>query len=184
MGLRELCRAISLALAVAVGFFLLSLGQPRDGWAGDLPPPSGAPILTVTGAIAVTNATVGNGKTAAVFDRAMLEALPKTTIRTTTPWTEGERNFEGVRVRDLLQRLGAKGSSVSVSAIDDYHIDIPMEDFATFEVLVVYAIDGVNLPDDDKGPLWIVYPFSSDPTLNKDIYFARSVWQIDRMVVQ
>jgi hypothetical protein len=184
MGLRELRRVGSLALAVAFGFFLLSLGRPLYGWAGDLPPPSGVPILTVTGAIAVMNATMANGKGAAVFDRAMLAALPKSTIRTTTPWTEGEQTFEGVLVRDVLRQVGAKGSSVDVAAIDDYRIDIPMEDFNSFDVLLVYAIGGVDLPDNDKGPLWIVYPFSSDPTLNKDIFFARSVWQVDRMVVQ
>ena len=179
MGLRELCRVGCLALAIAFGFFFISFAWPGLGWAGDLPPPAGAPILTITGAIALTNA---DG--AAVFDRTMLEALPKATIRTTTPWTEGERSFQGVLIRDLLQRLGAKGMTVEVAAIDDYRIEIPVADFTSFNVLLVYAIDGMALPADDKGPLWIVYPFSSDAALNKDIYFARSVWQVDRLVVQ
>ena len=162
MGLRALRRVGSLAFTVAFGFFITSLL-----WAGDLPAPIGAPILTVSGAIGVTNSTMADGNRAAVFDRAMLEALPKTTIRTTTPWTEGERSFEGVLLRDLLQSLRAKGSSLTVAAIDDYRIDIPMEDFSSFDVLLAYAIDGAALPADDKGPLWIIYPFSSDPTLNR-----------------
>ncbi len=53
--------------------------------AGTLGQPAGAVILSVKGKIAVTN----NGDTAD-FDMAMLEALPRTSFKTSTPWTDAD----------------------------------------------------------------------------------------------
>ena len=58
--------------------------------AAELAAPTGPVILSVSGAIGVHN----SGDTA-VFDMAALEALPKSEIRTSTPWT-GVSTFEGV----------------------------------------------------------------------------------------
>jgi hypothetical protein len=51
-------------------------------------------------------------------------------------------------------------------------------------VIIAYAMDGKPLPPDDKGPLWIIYPFSQVPALQRDLYFARGVWQLNRLTVQ
>jgi len=120
----------------------------------------------------------------AAFDLDQLKALPATTVTTMTPWSEGENKFEGVRLRDLLDHLGAKGTSVIASAVDDYQSVIPMEDVRDYDVIVAYAMNGKPLPLDDKGPLWIIYPYSAHSELQKDIYFARSVWQLKRLTVK
>src|SRR3569623_2302878 len=99
---------------------LLLLAGPAMA-ADALPTPRGAPILSVSGAIAVTNQ---NGK--AVFDLALLQSLPQVSIVTETPWTEGASRFDGVRVRDLMDRLGAEGQTVVASAIDEYRREIPL----------------------------------------------------------
>ena len=36
----------------------------------------------------------------------------------------------------------------------------------------------------DKGPLFIVYPFDSDPELKQQIYYNRSAWQVARLLVE
>ncbi len=165
-----------LGAAVAGALLLLS-GSALA--AETLPAPQSPPILVVSGAIAVTNE---DGK--AVFDLALLQSLPRASLVTETPWTNGEVHFDGVWMRDLLARLGAEGRSVTVTGIDEYRIDIPMRDFQDYDVLVAYAEDGRPLRPDDKGPLWIVYPFSADPGLKKDIYFSRCVWQLRGLTVQ
>jgi len=101
-----------------------------------------------------------------------------------TPWTDGENLFEGVRLRDLLARLGAQGNAVLADAVDDYAVKIPMEDIRDYDVIVAYAMNGKPLPLDDKGPLWVIYPYSEYFGLQKDLYFARSVWQLNRLTVQ
>ena len=35
----------------------------------------------------------------------------------------------------------------------------------------------------DKGPLWIVYPFDSNPSYSTEVTYARSIWQLDRIEV-
>ncbi len=47
-----------------------------------------------------------------------------------------------------------------------------------------YAMNGKPLPLDDKGPLWVIYPYSEHSGLQKDLYFSRSVWQLNRLTVQ
>jgi hypothetical protein len=157
---------------------LLLLAVPAMA-ADALPAPQGAPILYVSGAIAITNQ---DGK--AAFDLALLKSLPHVSLVTETPWTDGAISFDGVRVHDLLTRLGAEGKTVVAAAIDEYRSEIPMADFSDYDVIIAYAEDGKPLRPDDKGPLWIVYPFSADPGLKKDIYFSRCVWQLSGLTVQ
>jgi hypothetical protein len=161
------------ALVVLVFGWSLPIGAEA------LPKPAGLTILVVDGRISTTNQ---NG--AAAFDLALLKSLPMVTLKTTTPWTEGENEFEGVRMRDLLDRLGGQGTQVTAAAIDEYQTDIPIADFRDYDVVLAYAMNGTPLPPDDKGPLWIVYPFSANPVLQKDLFFARCVWQVSRMTVR
>ena len=80
--------------------------------------------------------------------------------------------------------LGAQGNAVFADAVDDYAVKIPMEDIRDYDVIVAYAVNGKSLPADDKGPLWVIYPYSEYSRLQKDLYFSRSVWQLNRLTVQ
>ena len=135
------------------------------------------------GTVLVVDGTIAGGQPAA-FDLAMLKSLPVVEVTTMTPWTDGENRYEGVRIRDLLQRLGARGNAVMADAVDDYQVPIPMEDIEDYDVIVAYAQNGKPLPEDDKGPLWVIYPYSEHARLQKDVYFSRSVWQLNRLTVQ
>lgn len=134
-------------------------------------------------AILVIDGKVAGGMPVA-FDLARLKALPATTITTMTPWTEGENRFDGVRLSDLLAHLGIAERAIIADSVDDYRITIPLQDIRDYDVIVAYAMNGRPLPRDDKGPLWIVYPFSEYFGLQKDLYFARAVWQLNRLTVQ
>ena len=141
--------------------------------------PSDEPILTISGDIAVTN---GDGK--AVFDRAMLESLGTVRFTTMTPWYDTPVEFEGVPVRAVLEAVGASGEQVTAVALNDYKATIPAEDFAKFDVLLALKRDGEYMPVRDKGPLFIVYPYDSDPELQNQKYYGRSVWQLSALVVE
>ncbi|GAB2177714.1 molybdopterin-dependent oxidoreductase [Dongia sp. agr-C8] len=160
---------------------LMGIGVATIGW------PGGSSVMaqaaTPAGTILVIDGNVSGGQPAA-FDLAALKALPVTRITTMTPWTDGENLYEGVKIRDLLERLGAEGQSIIADAVDDYKVKIPMEDVRDYDVIVAYAVDGKPLPEDDKGPLWIIYPYSEHSGLQKDLYFSRSVWQLNRLTVQ
>ena len=114
--------------------------------------PTGKVLLSVTG-----NITVRNTTDAAVFDLAMLEKLPQFSFQTRTPWYPEPRKFTGVRLRDLLQTLGAQGrASVSAEALNDYRAVIPAEDWTDFDLLVAWRLDDAPMLVRDKGPLVII----------------------------
>ena len=148
-------------------------------WAGSLPMPTGTPILTISGAISDTN--VGD---TATFDRAMLENLGMVKIVTTTPWYQGPMTFEGVPMEKLMADVGAKGQRVVAYALNDYTTEIPMEDFAKHHAILALKRNGEYMPVRDKGPLFIVYPYDSEPELKSQIFYSRSAWQVARLVVK
>jgi len=141
--------------------------------------PNSKVILTVTGKIANTN----KGD-AAVFDRSMLEALGIDGFETMTPWYNRPVRFDGVRMRRLLQAVGASGTSVTAVALNNYTTDIPSTDFERYGVLLAMKRDGVDMPVSDKGPLFIVYPYDSEPELKSQLFYSRSAWQVAELIVK
>ncbi|HSA79265.1 MAG TPA: hypothetical protein VLE23_00500 [Geminicoccaceae bacterium] len=161
-----------------LGFALIvAVGAPLR--ANDLPRPAERVILTVAGAIARTNSP---GQ--AEFDHAMLEQIGTTRLRTWTPWTEGEPEFEGVLARQLMAALGATGTAVRAVALNDFESTIPLADFDRYPVLLATRIDGKRLEVRDKGPIWIVYPWSDHPELDDLPTRRKSVWQLTSLHVQ
>ncbi len=92
-------RLVSGLFLAALSALLLGAGPPPSQSAGvqELGVPEGRVILTISGRIGRTN-----GKGVADFDRAMLEAMPFTTVETMTPWTDGMARFEGPLALDLM----------------------------------------------------------------------------------
>ena len=165
-----------VVVLLCAGFGLLSSFSAK---AEALPHPTGKPILTVTGKIAVTNAG-GN----AVFDREMIEALGETSFSTTTPWYDGPHKFEGVPLRKLLDTVGGAGDRLVVTALNDYVTEIPIADAREFGVILALKRDGQYMPVSDKGPIFIIYPFDSNATLKAQVYYKRSAWQVSRIEVK
>jgi len=165
-------------LRAAITGTMIMLGVTTAQWVAG----SAVEAAEAASTVLVVDGRIAQGK--ATFDLAALKALPHVTIKTMTPWSDGENEFEGVRARDLLDRVGAQGTTVLAAAVDDYQIAIPIEDFRDNDVILAFAMNGVALPLDNKGPLWIIYPFSDRPSLQKDLYFSRSVWQLNRLTVK
>lgn len=161
----------ALALAGAMTF--------GSAFAGTLEPPAGKPILTISGTISETNAPAG-----ALFDRAMLEKIGMVTVETKTPWYNGPMKFEGVPMDKLMAEVGAKGQKVVAYALNDYTTEIPMEDFAKHHAILALKRNGDYMPVRDKGPLFVIYPYDSEPELASQTYYSRSAWQVARLVVK
>ena len=157
----------------------LIVGMSDPVRANDLPRPTEQVILTIAGAITRTNAP---GQ--AEFDHAMLEQLGLTRLRTWTPWTEGEPEFQGVLARQLMAAVGATGTTVRAVALNDFESTIPLADFERYPVLLATSIDGRQLEVRDKGPIWIVYPWSDHPELDDLPTRRKSVWQLSSLHVQ
>lgn len=144
-----------------------------------LPEPKGRPILTVSGKISVTN----RGDKAE-FDRDMLEAIGMESFTTATPWYSAPAKFEGVSFAKVMDRLGASGQHLMVVALNDYSSDIPMEDIKKYKVLLALKVNGEYMSVRDKGPIFIIYPFDTDPVLQHQTFYGRAVWQVSKIVVK
>jgi hypothetical protein len=163
-------RSITRRVLLAAGFLGLGAVSP----AGSQPE---KPILTVSG-------KVNGEKGAVVFDRSALEQLGTIAIETTTPWHTGKVRFEGVPMSVLMKTVGASGTMVEAYALNDYSTVIPAEDFAKHNVILAIRKDGEYMPVRDKGPLFIVYPYDSDPDLKSQKYYGRSAWQVKELKVK
>ncbi|GLU28136.1 MULTISPECIES: oxidoreductase [Brucella/Ochrobactrum group] len=160
-------------------FFLIPLFWATAPFAEPLSAPTGKPILVISGNIANTN--VGD---TAQFDREMLEAIGLQSVETTNPWYDGRVKFDGVSMDRLMTLVGAKGTKVTAVALNDYVSTLPMEDFKTFNVILALKRDGNYMPVRDKGPLFIIYPYESDPKLQSQTYYTRSAWQVAKLIVE
>tara|TARA_R110002020_G_scaffold225869_4_gene436162 strand:+ start:4494 stop:5000 length:507 start_codon:yes stop_codon:yes gene_type:complete len=164
---RTLLPAFALAVSTALPVFAQELALPK----GDV-------ILTVSGSLQITNV---DGT--AQFDLEMLEALDATTFETTTIWTDGEHSFTGVSLEALADRLGFEGETLRATAINDYAIDIPLGDAVEGGPIIAYRMDGDTMSVRDKGPLWVVYPYSANADYRSEVVYSRSIWQLDRIKV-
>ncbi len=153
--------------------FLILMGGLMVNQAMALDPPAGKTILVVSGDITQTN--MGNE---AHFDMAMLASLEQGEIVTKTPWHEGEVLFSGPLGVSLLAEVGAQGSGLRVTALNDYAADIPVSDFAEHGVVLATHKNGEPMSIREQGPIFIAYPFDDKPNLLTETYLTRSVWQV------
>ena len=163
---------LSMVATAAIG------GRTLPTMAGTLPPPAGEVLLTVTGAISATN-----DAGAARLDRAQLLAWGPGQLRTTTPWTEGAATFEGVFGDRLLAELGVIGTLLRCTALNDYSVDIPVQELREFPVLFALQQDGEALKPRGRGPIWVVYPWSQHPDLDDRLHRQRAIWQLTAIAV-
>jgi hypothetical protein len=125
-------------------------------------------ILTVDGAVGAK----------AEFTRETLEALGLATIRTSTPWHDGVQTFEGVPLAKLMEKVQATGDRADVVALNRYTMELPLADFARYDVILATRRNGQPMDIKDKGPLFVIYPFDARPDLKTEVYYSRSVWQV------
>lgn len=161
------------------GGMALGLALAGAALADTLPVPQGEVVLTVSGDIAVSNSPEG-----AVLDIGALESMEPVEFETTTIWTDGPQQFRGVPLATLMERLGAKGQVIAASALNDYTVEIPLEDAVPDGPIIAFEQNGKVLSVRDKGPLWIVYPYDTRTEYQSEVIYARSIWQLARIEVK
>lgn len=160
----NLCR--TLALATVTGLATL------------MPAGAETPLLTVTGTVD------GKSGTSVAFDAADLAALPQITFTTSTIWTEGPQEFTGVSLGAVLKAAQMTGTTLQAYAANDYSVEIPVEDWPENAPIIAQSRNGTPMTIRDKGPLWIVYPYDSDPAYRSEVIYTRSIWQLERIEVR
>jgi hypothetical protein len=78
---------------------------------------------------------------------------------------------------------GARGTLLKATALNDYEVSLPFEDATRHGAFLATRLDGQLLRVRDRGPLWILYPWSSRQELNTATYRERSIWQLRQIEV-
>lgn len=141
-------------------------------------PPAGPVLLTVTWPQAD-----GPEREPVLFDRAALEALEQDSFSTNTIWTSGPQTFAGPRLTKLLECLEVRDGLLTLSAQNEYLIEIEFDTVRPDGALIAMSRNGETMTTRNKGPLWVVYPYDADPVFQTETYYAQSIWQLDRIEI-
>ncbi|THF93418.1 MAG: oxidoreductase [Sulfitobacter sp. SK025] len=149
-------------------------------------------IYALVGALAIASAAnagetlldVSIGDQQHKYTLEDLQALPSTEFATTTIWTDGQQVFEGVLLKELLGKLDVTEGEIEATAINDYSVTLPVSDATVDGPIVAYLLNGSLMSRRGKGPLWIVYPYDSNPSYKTETIYSRSIWQMDRIAVK
>jgi hypothetical protein len=112
------------------------------------------------------------------LELAALDAGLRQTLTTHTPWTHGPQQFEGNPLRQLLPPAALTSPRLQVIALDDYRVDIPMADVTEHGLFLAWRRNAALMPVRDRGPFWLVYPWTDRPALDRPDFHRRSVWQV------
>lgn len=169
-------RCFPQALAALLCFGLWTC--PLHAETKPLPSPQGAVLLTVSGKIGLSNGVDDKGLPVARFDRAMLDALPSSIIRTTTPWHEAVTQFDGVAPVALMQAVKAEGTIARAIALNEYVVEIPVSDFMQGICVLALKVDGKTMSVREKGPIFVIYAYDQFPRSQRDTLAHKSIWQL------
>ncbi|AXE31234.1 oxidoreductase [Chromobacterium phragmitis] len=150
--------------------------------------------LSLTGAAQAAGATLtisGNidrfndpAKRSYVFSEAELDKLPMREITTATDWTP-KGTFRGPLLRDLLAKVGARGTRIKFLGEDNYNVTIPASDFSKYDAILARTWNNKPLQLNSFGPFWVMYPLPSMSTSETSgIFIAKLAWQVTRIEVK
>ncbi|RBP80616.1 hypothetical protein EBI01_15100 [Marinomonas rhizomae] len=165
---------------IVAGIIFLGGFALNDSYAQTLPKPTGTVILTISGNITNTN----TDEQTAEFDRDMLMSLEVIDQQTMTPWSEGVDIYRGPLLRSVMATVGAKTGELSVTALNDYSAEVPKQDGEDYDVILAMDMNGKPMRIRERGPIFLLYPFSDLPSLNNEVIHNRSVWQIKSINIE
>lgn len=134
------------------------------------------------GALADTLTIQGPDREVVLTQQEVL-ALGEKPLTTTTPWTEGEHIFEGASLASVLALAGIEEGKVVATALDGYTFEVPLAAAFDAGAYVAVSQDGELMQVREKGPFWIIFPWSERPELvNREIR-NWAVWHLARLKV-
>lgn len=156
----------------------LLLPLPRPAVAAADQPPLGAPAGEIVLRVEGVAPGVQNLRGKAAFDLGMLQNIATDSFTTRTPWAPEPQTFRGIPLVALLARLGITEGELIARASNDYRIAIPVTDAIKGGPLIAWEVDGRRLDLRSRGPLWLIYPFDSDPRWKSERIYSSSIWQL------
>lgn len=135
--------------------------------------------------VVLTLAVLGQPQFQRQYTLADLQALPTISRRSVLPEDAQVHDWQGVRLSTLLDGIERHGARrLRIEALNDYSALIPLSDLDTFDPILAYWRDGEAIAIAERGPLFIIYPMVEHPELCTQLYFNRTVWQVNRITLE
>lgn len=165
---------IGMLTATVLGQNQQSTPKPAQGTAkrkDPVPQPGKKVVLTVIGA--------AHGKSFK-FDLPSLEKLGLIRYTSKNIWYDKPVTYEGVLGSQLLDFIGVPtgATKMKMRALNDYVVEIPIEDFRRWPVMLALKLNGKYMSIREKGPIWVVYPNHLHPELLSRSYQGKWIWQL------
>mgnify|MGYP002332084658 CR=1 FL=1 len=177
-------KLLSLVLGAGLAAFFSLFGA--DTTRADTASQSTAPASQ--GEVLLTVSLEGEGAREYQMTLDQLQALAADSFETATIWTTGPQSFTGVPLADLLAQFdmtaATSGVTLEARAVNDYMVEIPLSDAAVDGPIIAYLRNGKTMSLRGKGPLWLVYPYDSNPAYRTEAVYSRSIWQLDRLILR
>ncbi len=160
-------------------FTTVSEGTIKPG--DQIPAPTGEVILTVTGDISQKNSDAS-----LKLDKQGLEAIGLVEYDVNDPFVKKNIRYTGVLLSQILKVAGASpaASTLTLTALDDYSVDMKISDVLKYPFLVALKADGEYMPIDKNGPLINIIPYDDFPELDHLTYDAMWVWSLHSIEVK
>jgi len=165
--------AASTATPTAV---FTTVSQPTLKKGDPIPAPVGDVILTVTG---LTETRNNEADKSIQMDLATIESLGVVEYTVNDPFEKKDITYRGVLMSDLLDvlQVSSTATKLNMVALNDYSIEVPIEDMHKYPVLFALQADGEYMPISTRGPAMLVYPYD-DFTFDQAVYNDYWIWQI------
>ena len=144
-------------------------------------------IMTSVGALADDAVLTFSGKVpggAVTLTRDEIAKLPQRELTEQPTSFPQPLKFKGPSLTEVLKRVGATGGDITLSAADDYKVDISADDMKKFNPILAIEKDGVRMAPDDFGPFFVMWPFKEKPEIDIEAYQAKAIWTVVKIEVK
>ena len=189
MPLRLALVSLVVLISAAAALFAWQAGSPKtDGTAGSAdapdtgsnPAPTGS-LAAPKGAVVLTLSGVTKGNTrghVSKVDFATLDKLAREEVTVYEPFLKRDVSFRAISVPDLLTASGVPASAglLSMQALDDYHVDLQIDELASTGYIATRADDEL-MAVKDGGPIRLILTGDDPLAANTDNW----IWSLNRI---
>ena len=141
-------------------------------------------LLLCTGIVSAYELTLIHQNQTHSIEQSSLKEINGQTLETITPWTDNPLTFQGISLASLLAKYKIKGRIAKAKALNDYVVEIDLQEAIEANAFIVSHIDNQPMKVRNKGPFWIIFPWSEKTELNDRKYQDWSIWQMVELKIE
>jgi hypothetical protein len=133
-------------------------------------------------AVLVLSGKVAGGEVS--LSRGEIAKLPQRTLTEQPTSFPQPVAFKGPSLTEVLKLAGATGGDITLTAADDYKVDITAAEMKSFDPILAIEKDGVRMAPDDFGPFFVMWPFKEKPEIDNEAFQGKAIWSVVKIEVK